>query len=109
MNELSTFRDISKEVFGRPHQLEVALVVADFREPFQAEQVITEAREHAAGHEIAPPSHSSIRKCLSRLVRLGVVDLVPDPTIGSPDIYSVAESSFWNWIAELSVATADSE
>lgn len=101
MSELPALRQISAEVFGRPHQLEVAQAVAEQAGSFVAEEIIDLVRQRAkdAGEDF--PSHSSVRKNLAKLARLRVVNHVESTRRGTPDIWTRERSPLWKWLDEL--------
>jgi hypothetical protein len=101
MNELAVLRDISNEVFNRPHQLEVAQAASRQAASFSAGEVIGAVRERARDAGQAPPGDSAARKNLQRLAALRVVRHVQDPAVGQSDMWQREPSLFWEWLEEL--------
>jgi hypothetical protein len=102
MSELAILRQISRDVFGRPHQLEVVQAVAKLSRSFEVEEVIDAARQRAEAANEDLPSSSSVRKNLSKLVLLRIVSHVESTRLGTPHIWTREPSPLWKWLDELS-------
>jgi hypothetical protein len=95
-------RRLSQEIFGRPHQLEVAAAVGELHDGFVIEALLKKAEVRAIAAGLAPPKQSAIRKNLERLVKAGAVRSLPSPRPGSPGYYSAAgDSAFWGFASQL--------
>jgi hypothetical protein len=94
-------RDLSQELFGRPHQLEVAAAAARLEPTFSFEEAYEEARSTALSAGLEPPGRSAVRTNLQRLARAGALTQVLGTRTGEKHAWVRAESSsFWTWLAQ---------
>jgi hypothetical protein len=94
-------RDLSQEVFGRPHQLEVAAAVARVEATFTFEEAYEEAKSRALSAGLEPPGRSAVRTNLQRLARAGALTQVVGASTGEKHAWVRVESNpFWTWLAQ---------
>lgn len=95
-------RRISRDLFGRTHQLEVAFTAATLEPGFVLDDLIRNVQDRAEAAGLELPKESSVRKNSMRLVDAGALDMLPSSGPGSPARYTAVQGSpFWALALEL--------
>jgi hypothetical protein len=95
-------RALSKMVFGREYELEVAAAAALLGENSTVEEIFLKARERAEEAGLEVPKESAVRTCLERLVTAAALTGVPSPRPGVPGYFEPRTgSAFWAFALEL--------
>jgi hypothetical protein len=95
-------RAVSKGVFGREYELEVAAAAATLGGNSTVEEIFLKARERAEEAGLEVPKESAVRTCLERLVIAAALTGVPSPRPGLPGYFEPrTDSAFWAFALEL--------
>jgi hypothetical protein len=95
-------RALSKAVFGRGYELEVAAAAVSLEKNSTVEEIFLKARERAEEAGLEVPKESSVRTCLERLVRANALTGHPSPRPGVAGYFEPrSDSTFWDFALEL--------
>lgn len=98
----SELRALSKAVFGREYELEVAAAAALLEENSTVEEIFLKARERAEEAGLEVPKESAVRTCLERLVIATALIGMPSPRPGVSGYFEPRmDSAFWTFALEL--------
>jgi hypothetical protein len=98
-NEL---RALSKAVFGREYELEVAVAVAALGKGSTVEEIFLKARERAAEAGLEVPKESAVRTSVERLVSATALTELRSPRPGVPGYFEPRPNgAFWTFALEL--------
>jgi hypothetical protein len=95
-------RALSKAVFGREYELEVAAAAALLEKNSTVEEIFLKARERAEEAGVEVPKESAVRTSLERLVAATALTGVPSPRPGLSGYFEPrSDSAFWDFALEL--------
>jgi hypothetical protein len=95
-------RALSKAVFGRWYEIEVAAAAASLEKNSTVEEIFLKARERAEEAGVEVPKESAVRTCLERLVRANALTGHPSPRPGVSGYFEPRpDSAFWDFALEL--------
>jgi hypothetical protein len=97
-----TLRDLSNSLFGRPHQLEIAVAIASHSGALTIDEVLDLAQMRAGEAGLDVPKRGAVSKSIDRLVLAKALEEFPSPRPGSPCYFTQIDgSSFWGLVGEL--------